>query len=78
MPTSYLDDVARQYGSTCARYYMLSPMGEMMCENEAGKIVAANIPTEILVNMVRDLSFVPLAFLLRQLKWLSDEENRGR
>ncbi len=39
------------------RYYMLSPMGEIMCENEAGEIVATNIASEILVNMVRNLSF---------------------
>lgn len=57
MPTSYLDDVARQHGNACMRYYMLSPMGEIMCENEAGEIVATNIASEILVNMVRNLSF---------------------
>ena len=37
---SELDMTTGGYMKTCSRYYMMTPNGEMLCKDEAGKIVA--------------------------------------
>ena len=40
---SQLDMTAGGYMKTCSRYYMMTPDGEMLCKDEAGKIVATTV-----------------------------------
>ena len=42
-PKKELDDNARARRSACAKYYLLSPSGEMVCKDAGGTVVATNI-----------------------------------
>ncbi len=43
-----MDEIAKNNGTKCRRYYMLDTMCHMMCENKAGEIVATNIAPELM------------------------------
>ena len=44
---SQLDITADGYTKSCSRYYMMTPDGDMLCKDEAGKIVATTAEMNI-------------------------------
>ncbi len=50
-PVQHLDNLAMDAGKMCTRYYVLSPMAEMMCTDGEGRIVATNIRSLAMVGV---------------------------
>ena len=47
-PITELDRTAETYGKECAKYLMMTPGGEMMCQDTIGRIVATTTEGPIL------------------------------